>query len=140
MLTWDTANNVGIPFEWTNLNGAQQAALTFADGNFTSNRLNFLRGDRSNEINSSGVGLFRARDSILGDIVDSSPNWVGPPSSPYTATWRDRLIGGSMPENSGTQSYLQFTVAEQTRQNVVYVGSNDGFLHGFRAGSFDVNR
>ena len=44
-----------------------------------------------------------------------------------------------MPENTGTQNYLQFTAAEQTRLNVVYVGSNDGFLHGFRAGSFDVN-
>ena len=31
MLTWDTTNNVGIPFEWANLNGAQQAALTFGD-------------------------------------------------------------------------------------------------------------
>ncbi|HEY2779391.1 MAG TPA: PilC/PilY family type IV pilus protein [Steroidobacteraceae bacterium] len=137
MLTWDTVGGTGIPFEWTNLNPVQQAALTFNDGNFTSNRLDYLRGNRSNEINSSGVGLFRARDSILGDIVDSSPNWVGPPASPYTAAWKDRLIGGSMPENSGTQTYLQFTAAEQTRLNVVYVGSNDGFLHGFRAGSFD---
>jgi type IV pilus assembly protein PilY1 len=44
-----------------------------------------------------------------------------------------------MPESSGTQNYLQFSSVEQTRLNVVYVGSNDGFLHGFRAGSFDVN-
>jgi type IV pilus assembly protein PilY1 len=139
MVTWDTTNNVGIPFEWATLNPAQQAALTFGDGSFTSNRLDYLRGNRSNEINSTGTGLFRQRDSILGDIVDSSPNWVGPPSSPYTAAWRDRLIGGGMPENTGSQTYLQFTAAEQTRQNVVYVGSNDGFVHGFRAGSFDVN-
>jgi type IV pilus assembly protein PilY1 len=139
MVTWDTTNNVGIPFEWASLNGAQQAALTFGDGSFTSARLDYLRGNRSNEINSSGVGLFRQRDSILGDIVDSSPNWVGPPSSPYTAAWKDRLLGGGMPENTGSQTYLQFTAAEQTRQNVVYVGANDGFVHGFRAGSFDVN-
>ena len=138
MITWDTAGNVGIPFEWGSLNSAQQAALTFGDGNFTSARLDYLRGNRSNEINSSGVGLFRVRESILGDIVDSSPNWVGPPSAPYTAAWRDRLLGGGMPENSGTQTYLQFTAAEQTRLNVVYVGANDGFLHGFRAGSFDL--
>ena len=64
---------------------------------------------------------------------------MGPPSSPYTATWSDRLYGGAMPENTGSQSYLQFSTVEQTRLNVVYVGSNDGFLHGFRAGSFDVN-
>ena len=139
MLTWDTVNNVGIPFEWGNLNPAQQAALDFGDSTMTSTRLNYLRGDRSNEINSSGVGLYRARDAVLGDIVDSSPIWVGPPSSAYTARWVDRLYGGSMPENTGTQNYVQFTAAEQTRLNVVYVGSNDGFLHAFRAGSYDVN-
>ena len=139
MLTWDTANNVGIPFEWSSLNSAQQAALDFGDVSASNLRLNYLRGDRTNEINSVGVGLYRARDAILGDIVDSSPAWVGPPYSPYTATWRDILYPGAMAENSGTQNYVQFTAAEQTRQNVVYVGSNDGFLHGFRAGSFDVN-
>jgi type IV pilus assembly protein PilY1 len=42
-----------------------------------------------------------------------------------------------MLENSGTQNYVQFVAAEQTRLNVVYGGANDGFLHGFRAGSFD---
>ena len=139
MLTWDTDNNVGIPFEWANLNADQQAALDFGDSTVTPYRLNYLRGDRSNEINSQGVGLYRARDTIFGDIVDSSPNWVGPPSLPYTQTWTDRIYGGAMPENSGTQNYVQFTAAEQTRLNVVYLGANDGFLHGFRAGSFDVN-
>jgi type IV pilus assembly protein PilY1 len=139
MITWDTMNNVGIPFEWTSLNSAQQSTLTFGDSTVTTNRLDYLRGSQSNEVNSSGTGLFRQRDSLVGDIVDSSPNWVGPPQLPYTATWRDRLIGGSMPENSGSQNYLQFTTAEQSRLNVVYVGSNDGFLHGFRAGGFDTN-
>jgi type IV pilus assembly protein PilY1 len=139
MLTWDTVNGVGIPFEWSSLNSAQQAALDFGDATTTGFRLNYLRGDTSNEINSSGAGLYRARDAILGDIVDSSPTWVGPPSSPYTITWKDRLYpAAAMPENSGSQTYLQFTTAEQARLNVVYAGSNDGFLHGFRAGSFDA--
>ena len=138
MLTWDTANSVGIPFEWGSLNAAQQAALDFADASPDNTRLSYLRGDRSNEINTVGVGLYRARDAVLGDIVDSSPAYIGPPTSPYTAVWRDRLYGGALPENTGTQTYLQFSGAEQTRLNVVYIGSNDGFLHGFRAGSFDV--
>jgi type IV pilus assembly protein PilY1 len=138
MLTWDTANNVGIPFEWASLNTTQQAALTFGDSTITPNRLSYLRGDRTNEIDSTGAGLYRARDSVLGDIVDSSPAWVGPPNSPYTATWQDRLSPvTAMPENAVAQSYVLYTNAQQTRQNVVYVGSNDGFLHGFRAGSFD---
>jgi type IV pilus assembly protein PilY1 len=140
MLTWDTAANTGIPFEWASLNNAQQAALTFGDASPSSARLSYLRGDRSNEINTVGVGLYRARDAVLGDIIDSSPTWVGPPSSPYTSTWIDHLYPATaMPENSGSQSYLQFSAAEQTRLNVVYTGSNDGFLHGFEAGSFDAN-
>src|SRR6185295_10006783 len=40
-------------------------------------------------------------------------------------------------ENAGTQSYAQFKSTAGTRQNVVYVGANDGLLHGFRAGSYD---
>jgi type IV pilus assembly protein PilY1 len=142
MLTWDTVNNVGIKFEWANLNAAQQAALTAGDATLPPppNRLNYLRGDRTNEINTTGTGLFRRRDAILGDIVDSSPTWVGPPSSQYTATWQDRLYPTTvMPENAVAQSYVQFQSAEQTRLNVVYVGDNDGFVHGFRAGSFDNN-
>ena len=139
MLTYDTVNNVGIPFKWASLNAFQQAGLVFGDPTITQNRLNYLRGDRSNEVDSSGVGLYRARDAVLGDIVDSSPAWVGPPNSPYTATWTDRLSPTTtMPENTVAQSYVQYTNAEQGRLNVVYVGSNDGFLHGFRAGSFDM--
>jgi type IV pilus assembly protein PilY1 len=143
MLTWDTTNNVGIPFEWTNVNTNQQTVLDdengTADSTATSQyRLNYLRGDRSNEITSSGTGLYRARDGVLGDIVDSSPSWVGPPISPYTATWGDRLYSSAtMTENTGTQTYLQYVAAEEGRLNVVYAGANDGFLHGFEAGSFD---
>jgi len=150
-----TYNAGGVPFEWGNLSAAQQAALGTADNNtnVAQLRLNYLRGDRSNEITSAGTcagGLFdstvmpaapicfRARTSVLGDIVDSSPTWVGPPQSPYTATWQDKLYPGAAPsENAGTQSYLQYVTAEETRPNVVYVGSNDGMLHGFRSGGFD---
>jgi type IV pilus assembly protein PilY1 len=156
MLTWDTTNNVGISFEWASLNANQQTVLdaengpspgvagTPDSGAASQFRLNYLRGDRSNEITTAGKGLYRARDGILGDIVDASPTWVGPPSSPYTAAWSDRLHPTMvMPENSGTpnntQTYLQYITAEQGRLNVVYAGANDGWLHGFEAGSFDTS-
>jgi type IV pilus assembly protein PilY1 len=150
MLTWDTAGNVGIPFEWTstsgsaNLNSSQEANLDALDTTQTpvppaGTRLSYLRGARANEVTSTGVGLYRPRASILGDIVDSSPTWVGPAISPYSASWTDRLQSGdSMVENSGTQSYSQYIAAEVNRLNVVYVGANDGFLHGFRAGAVDA--
>jgi type IV pilus assembly protein PilY1 len=145
MLTWDTTNNVGIPFELSGTNGIintlQENNLDALDSTpDTATRLNFLRGSRGNEVTPTGVGLYRPRTSILGDIVDSSPTWVGPPILGYPATWTDRLqTSDSMVENSGTQTYPQYTTAEISRLNVVYVGANDGFLHGFQAGSTDLN-
>ena len=111
MLTWDTAKT-GIPFEWGTINTAQQAALDFGDATSTALRLNYLRGDQSNEINSLGVGLFRARDNILGDIVDSSPTWEGPPTSPYTATW---VIGSIEHRDAGELRYAELSAIRGRR-------------------------
>jgi type IV pilus assembly protein PilY1 len=145
MVTWDTLAKTGVPFEWNSLNSAQIAALSSGDTSTTTSqaRLNYLRGDITNEISSTGAGLFRARDFILGDIIDSSPTWIGPPQLPYTdvTAWTDLLnTTTAQPENaSGAQTYAAYQTAKQGRLNVVYVGANDGFLHGFRAGSLDAN-
>jgi len=139
ILSWDGTQ--GIPFQWSNLSAAQQAALDSGDASSTNqNRLKYLRGDRTNEVDMNGVGLFRPRESVLADIVDSSPTWVGPPSAPYATSLSDALYPtATVPENNGTQSYAQFKSTGGTRQNVVYVGANDGLLHGFRAGAYDSN-
>jgi type IV pilus assembly protein PilY1 len=139
ILTWN--GTTGIPFEWGSLTNAQQTTLDQGDTPpINANRLNYLRGDRTNEITPAGVGLFRARQGVLGDIIDSSPTWVGPPSSPYSLRWKDLInTTDPTPENTGTQSYTQYLATEQTRLNVVYNGANDGFLHAFRSGSFDIN-
>ncbi|HWM65072.1 MAG TPA: PilC/PilY family type IV pilus protein [Steroidobacteraceae bacterium] len=138
MLTW--SNNRGSAFKFNQLSSADQNTIDAGDATpFNSKRVNYLRGDRTNEINASGLGLFRARDSLLGDIVDSSPTWVGPPKSPYPTGWTDMInSSASLAENgSGAQTYSAYLTSAGTRLNVVYAGSNDGFLHGFRAGSFD---
>jgi type IV pilus assembly protein PilY1 len=144
IMSWNGSK--GIPFEWNNLTtGATGQQTTLDQGDPTpppygANRLNYLRGDRSNEQNAFGVGLYRARTSVLGDIIDSSPTWVGPASLPYTGAFADK-IGQSpgFPENSG-QSYTAFkTSGAQTRLNVVYTGANDGLLHGFEAGAYDAS-
>jgi type IV pilus assembly protein PilY1 len=147
ILSWDPALNSGagggIPFEPAGTAGggistAQQTVLNLGDATSNGNRLNYLRGVRTNEVTTAGAGLFRDRDYVLSDIVDSSPVAVGQPVLPYAATWKDKLYTSTtMPENSSTASYTQFISAQQTRQNVVYVGANDGMVHGFRAGKFD---
>lgn len=58
-----------IPFRYDSLSAVQQAYL-----NSSTAILNFLRGDRSNEVQNSG-GL-RQRVSVLGDIVHSRPYYV----------------------------------------------------------------
>ena len=134
ILTWNGSN--GVPFLFASMSGAQQTAIDFGDpAPLNANRVNYVRGDRTNEINSVGVGLYRARASVLGDVINSSPTWVGPPQAPYKALWQDRLIGGALPENSG-QSYPTYQTNAATRLNVVYSGANDGLLHGFRSGAY----
>jgi type IV pilus assembly protein PilY1 len=64
--TYDGAGN-GTPFLWDWLTTTQKGYL-----NNDSTMLAYLRGDRSNE-QQYGVGTFRNRVSILGDIVHSSP-------------------------------------------------------------------
>ena len=149
VLTWN--GTTGIPFEYASLTAAQKTTLTAGDVSgsqcnastayATTDRVSYLRGDRSCEISTTGVGLFRRRESVLADIIDSSPAWVGPPIAPYTAAWVDRINSADpLPENgSSAQSYPAFNTAEQTRLNVVYVGSDDGLVHGFRTGSFATN-
>jgi type IV pilus assembly protein PilY1 len=151
---WNTGRNIlawkastGIPLRSASLASTQKTALNLGDpaallaSPYDQDRLNYLRGDRTNEVTSAGAGRFRARASVLGDIVDSSPTWVGPPSLPYTAPWKDRLyLSATAAESAASaQSYVQFIASAQTRPNVVYLGANDGLLHGFRTGAFGVD-
>ncbi len=137
ILTWNGSS--GVAFQYGNLTAAQQSAVDAGDGSSTPDRVNFLRGDRSNEINSAGTGEFRRRTGVLGDIVNSSPTWVGSPGAPYTATWADRLNASATPPENGStaQTYPAYASAQFNRTQVVYVGANDGLLHGFRSGTYN---
>lgn len=124
LFTW---NGTGKELSWSNLSTDQQTAL----GNTAA--LNWLTGSRTDERKSDGTGSLRARDSVLGDIVNSSPTWVGAPASPYSSVWKDLLFSTTtMPE--GSSSYASFANASKTRTHAVYVGANDGYLHAFRSG------
>ena len=133
ILSWNGTQ--GVPFRWANMtssSGGQQAALTAGDATANSDRLDYLRGDRTKEVTSGGA--FRNRTSLLGDIVDSSPVWLGPPNLNYSAAWSDLLNPSTtMPEGT---SYATFKTTYAGRLNVVYAGANDGMLHGFQAGAY----
>lgn len=78
-----------------------------------ANKLNFVRGDRSNE---DPNGALRHRTSILGDIIHSKPVYVGAPN-------------GTRTENG----YAAWARGKSDRAARVYVGANDGMLHVFDA-------
>lgn len=103
-------------FEWDNLGAAQRAALG------SKEVVDYLRGDRSKE-RSQPQGTLRTRTTILGDIVNSAPTYVGKPNP--------RLYAGAT--FSGAGSYGTFANSKANRTGVVYAGANDGMLHGFNA-------
>jgi type IV pilus assembly protein PilY1 len=126
MLTYNGTD--GVAFQWGDLTTAEQSDLRTNSGGGTDGvaegqaRLNFIRGDRSNE-SPNGYG-FRKRQSLLGDIVHSGPQFVGTPS----VAWPDTA---PFPTTTG-QRFSDFRQAHLSRQGVIYVGTNDGMLHAFR--------
>lgn len=144
ILTYDWRINgyQGIPFRWPTdyttlrvagttpprlvsfLANAPYPATTTTAAQITANNaygaslVNYLRGVRTAE--EGAGGSFRARTSILGDFVNSNPAYVGPPRQNY-------------PESFETPSYAAFKTAQASRTPMIYVGANDGMLHGFSA-------
>ncbi|MEE9355781.1 MAG: PilC/PilY family type IV pilus protein [Methylococcaceae bacterium] len=114
----------GISFTWGNLTASQKADLNLAPDNNGQNALAYLRGDRSLETS----GQYRMRGSVLGDIINAGPVYVGTPSLNWPST------GSLFPTSSGNK-YSDFRRSQLSspRTEVVYAGANDGMLHGFRA-------
>ncbi|MDE2271969.1 MAG: hypothetical protein KGJ94_08295 [Xanthomonadaceae bacterium] len=139
LFTWNAG---GVALSWNNLSTAEQTALnTNTSGTVDNNgqqRVEWLQGVRSVEqLQQPTPGNLRARTYVLGDIINSSPTFVGEPSSgALPDSFYDQLNpSASNPENAnGAQSYSAFVKNNASRINVVYVGSNDGFVHGFEAG------
>lgn len=114
-------------FAWNNFNSLPavvRAKLNTNSAGVTDNlgtaRHAFLRGDRSREKNQAS-GVFRERASRLGDIVNSGLWYVGRPNA-----------------NISENGYSSFRSNYSNRLPMVYVGGNDGMLHGF-AGATNSN-
>ena len=128
----DIAGNIGnsIPFQWANLTTDQKNDFrTEPNGTLTADdvkaeaRLNYLRGDRTYEASAQVTYTFRNRASLLGDIINSSPTFVKLPNN----NWPNH---SPFPSSSGN-AYTDFQVSQISRSGMVYVGANDGMLHGF---------
>ncbi len=133
--TYNPSSATGVPFLWANLASSpsgtsQQDYLNTLAGTKDSNgalRVDWLRGDRSHEKTTANPGgIFRARTNLLGDIVNSSPVYVGSVDYGYS------LLPGA--EGSSYTAFLTSS-AYTGRKPMLYVGANDGMLHGFNAAS-----
>lgn len=117
-----TSNTVGtaqgVPFQFAKLSASNQSALSNSAMKNWNNQdfLNYLRGDRTNE-GTSGKAVYRQRTSLLGDIVGSKVDAVGPPIAVLSSA-----------TNPG---YASFKSTYANRKPVVYVGANDGMMHAF---------
>jgi type IV pilus assembly protein PilY1 len=109
-----------LGFTWRALNATQRTVFSARPGQLDSEdlgekRVDYLRGARTFEIGNP-AGVFRARRSILGDIVSSAPRNVGAPA-----------------QISQDSDFADFYARHGKRKEAVYVGANDGMLHAFDA-------
>ena len=92
----------------------QCASLSPADqarANDGDNLVDWLRGQSGNS------DIFRARENVLGDTVNSKPAFVAEPRLQYA--------------DAVTPDYSSFKLANASRQGVLYIAANDGMLHAF---------
>ncbi len=118
VVTWNTETQGAVPFRHASISASQRAALDspYRDGDDSSDLLNYLRGDRSNERLPDTSGRpYRYRPELLGDIVGSKITAEGPPSLVLS--------------DAANPGYSKFKEAWKDRPTVVYFGGNDGMLH-----------
>lgn len=110
-----TGNLVGKPFRWGQFTTAEKSSYL----NSQQAMLQYLRG-RNDSDASIDVSAYRSRTINLGDIVHSTPYFVGKPDARYRDSFE-------------AQPYSAFVSTHANRQQLLYVGANDGMLHAFDA-------
>lgn len=111
----------GVALRWDSLASTTRETM-FGTDTLAQARFNWYRGDRSNEA-PAGSG-FRARNSlsVMGSVINSNPHVQRKP--------RAEFFGSAFP------GYASFITSNKLRRPVIWVGSNDGMLHGFDASSY----
>ncbi len=108
--------------QWPPASDTSTAADYFRANAIGANLVDYLRGRKGHEIGSGTVAandqFYRARESVIGDALESQPAFIGAPifSYPYPG-------------------YTEFLAAQASRLGNVYMGTNDGMMHAFAAES-----
>lgn len=92
-----------------------------------ANLVNYIRGEKNFEMraaNASDNQVFRTRESILGDTIESTPGYNGVPKAKYIDPGYGALgLTGTYLDKAGIKD----------RDGTVFVGANDGMMHAFVA-------
>ena len=125
ILTYDRdASTRGIPFQWSSMSSSGTPYLRTSLNKAYNGTVDNLGSDRVSFLRGNVVAGMRTRPFIkgtttinkLGDIVSSQPQYVSLPNFGYPET-----------------TYATFRTMYQDRTPMIYVGANDGMLHGFAA-------
>lgn len=122
IVTWTGSQAIDFTTNnWGSLSVAQRDALNNGGADSVGQaRLDWLRGSNVGEVSQIN-GVFRSRTKRLGDIVNSDPLYV-----------KSEDFGFSLLSTEGA-TYAAYVTAKQNRTPMLYVGANDGMLHGFNA-------
>ena len=124
IVTWNGSK--GAYFQWdgtTGIGANNQALIQLPSGATGPQLIDYIRGDTSNEDNGVSMGLFRQRDSLIADIVDSAPTLLQ-----GNVNLRYDLLAAGTP---GQSTYNAFLATKAARPPLLFVGDNGGILHAF---------
>lgn len=119
LYTIDPTTGFGSHFLWNSLTPDQQASLNTSPADLSTDalgelRLRALRGEQYLDAS------FRYRSTPLGDIINSDPVFVGTQDHDLSF----------LPGTEGS-TYRAFVRSKYTRTPALFVGANDGMMHGF---------
>ena len=119
-------------FDWANLSSAQQTSVdsvAAGNGDSSSDILDYIRGDQSNETDQAPPGTLRARPSIFGAVIHSTPVYIDAPDAKFILPGYSDFRG-----KASTDSPIS---GQSDRAARVYVSANDGMVHAFNAATGD---
>ncbi|MBE0599069.1 MAG: hypothetical protein IH614_17610, partial [Desulfuromonadales bacterium] len=99
--------------QWGSLSASQQTAAAGV------NLINYLRGQNGFEdraVNPAANRLYRTREAVLGDALESQPAFISKPVFGYSYA-----------------GYSDYKLTKAGRAGTVYMGTNDGMMHAFAA-------
>lgn len=119
MFTWNRTDSQAKALTWLNLDAGQQASLV--DPTTGGNVINWLKGN-----NVAGMRPHSLEFGLLGDVLNADPAYFSYQDLGYSK------LPTSGPD-SGASSYAQYVEDGKSRTPMIYVGANDGMLHGLDA-------